>query len=119
MISARASKTLAAPPDSGAAASGNLGPLPEWDLGDLYPGRDSEELKRDLAASETDAAAFVARYEGKLATLSGAALGGARAAYERLHETLGRIMSYAYLVYAGHMSTSQIRSLFQTLNEHV
>ena len=32
---------------SGQAA---LGKLPEWDLADLYPGRDSPELARDLAA---------------------------------------------------------------------
>jgi oligoendopeptidase F len=118
MISARASKTLAAQPDGG-AAGGNFGPLPEWDLGDLYPGRDSEALKRDLAASEADAAAFRARYEGKLVTLPGAALGGAVASYERLQETLGRIMSYAYLVYAGDMSDSEIGRFFQTLQERV
>ena len=28
-----------------------LGPLPEWDLADLYPGRDSPELRRDLAGA--------------------------------------------------------------------
>ena len=33
-----------------------LGPLPEWDLADLYPGRDSPELRRDLAALASDAA---------------------------------------------------------------
>src|SRR6266404_1715342 len=118
MISAQASKTLAAPPDGG-ATSGNLGPLPEWDLGDLYPGRDSQELKRDLAASESAAAALRERYEGKLATLSGAALGSAVASYERLQETLGRIISYAYLVYAGDMSDSEIGRFFQTMQERV
>ena len=41
-----------------------LGPLPEWDLADLYPGRDSPELRRDLEALASDAAAFRARYEG-------------------------------------------------------
>src|SRR5712671_2595773 len=118
MISARASKGLAVAPD-GEAAGGKLGALPEWDLGDLYPGRESEELKRDLAASETDAAAFRERYEGKLATLSGPALAGAVASYERLQETLGRVMSYAYLVYAGDMSNSEIGRFFQTMQERV
>ena len=37
------------PPQATAPA---LGTLPEWDLRDLYPGRDSAELKRDLDASE-------------------------------------------------------------------
>src|SRR5882757_7265877 len=83
---------------SGTSAPGDLGALPEWDLADLYPGRDSPELARDLAAVEADANAFRERYEGKLATLSGAALGSALATYERLQEVFGRIMSYAYLV---------------------
>jgi oligoendopeptidase F len=118
MISSRASKTLTAPADAGATA-GKLGPLPEWDLADLYPGRDSAELARDLAASESEAAALRARHEGKLATLSGAALGAAVASYERLQETLGRIMSYAYLVYAGDMGDAEIGRFFQTMQERV
>ncbi len=118
MISARASKTLTARANGGGAV-GDLGSLPEWDLADLYPGRDSDELKRDLAASETDAAALRTRYEGKLATLSGAALGAAVASYERLQETLGRIMSYAYLVYAGDMGDAEIGRFFQTMQERV
>jgi oligoendopeptidase F len=118
MISSRASKTLTAPADAGATA-GKLGPLPEWDLADLYPGRDSAELARDLAASESEATALRARHEGKLAALSGAALGGAVASYERLQETLGRIMSYAYLVYAGDMGDAEIGRFFQTMQERV
>jgi oligoendopeptidase F len=102
-----------------AAPEAALGPLPEWDLSDLYPGRDSAELKRDLARTEADAGAFRERYEGKLQSLSGAALGAAIAAYERLQETLGRIMSYAYLVYAGNMEDAEIGRFFQNMQEKV
>src|SRR3954468_6323706 len=122
MISARASKTLraahAVAAEQGAPAA-ELGVLPEWDLGDLYPGRDSPELARDLAASERAAAGLRERCEGKLATLSGAALGAAVADYERLQETLGRIMSYAYLIYAGDMGDAEIGRFFQTIQERV
>jgi oligoendopeptidase F len=103
-----------------AAAPGSaLGPLPEWDLSDLYPGRDSAELKRDLARTEADAGAFRERYEGKLQSFSGAALGAAIATYERLQETLGRVMSYAYLVYAGNMEDAEIGRFFQNMQEKV
>ena len=98
---------------------GPLGPLPQWDLSDLYPGRESIELKRDLERTEADAAHFRERYEGKLASLSGAALGGAIATYERLQETLGRVMSYAYLVYAGDMADPEIGRFFQNMQEKV
>ena len=96
-----------------------LGPLPEWNLADLYPGRDSAELKRDIAESEAEAQRFRERYEGKLAGLSGAELGAAIAAYERLQETLGRVMSYAYLVYAGNMEDAEIGRFFQNMQEKV
>jgi oligoendopeptidase F len=94
-----------------------LGKLPEWDLSDLYPGRDSAALAEDLSRAESDARAFQERYEGKLAGLSGAALGNAVAEYERLQETLGRVMSYAYLVYACDMNDPEIGRFFQTMQE--
>jgi oligoendopeptidase F len=122
MISARAGKTLTAAHAATAARGGaasELGTLPEWDLADLYPGRDSAELMRDIAASERAAAALREGYEGKLATLSGAALGAAVAGYEQLQETLGRIMSYAHLVYAGDMGDAEIGRFFQTMQERV
>jgi oligoendopeptidase F len=97
----------------------DLGTLPEWDLGDLYPGRDSAELKRDLDQSEAAAGDFRRRYEGKLASLSGAELGAAIALYERLQETLGRVMSYAYLVYAGDMADPGNGQFFQNMQERV
>jgi oligoendopeptidase F len=102
-----------------AAEAAVLGPLPQWDLSDLYPGRDSAELKRDLERSEREAAAFRERYEGKLAGLGGAALGAAIAAYERLQDTLGRIMSYASLIYAGDMSDAENGRFFQNMQERV
>ena len=69
---------MSRPTDPQAAPERALGPLPEWNLADLYPGRDSAELKRDLAQSEADAGEFRARYEGKLAELSGTALKSVR-----------------------------------------
>src|ERR1700730_4553132 len=118
MIATGASK-LSAQGEGAVASKGELGGLPEWNLSDLYPGLDSPELKRDLDSVDADANAFRARYEGKLATLSGAALGRALATYERLQEVFGRIMSYAYLVYAGDMGDSDIGRFFQTMQERV
>lgn len=77
-----------------------MGEMPLWDLADLYPSRDSAELKRDLKDSAVNAAAFKAQYQGKLAGLSGAGLGAAIAAYEQIDETLTRIMTFGYLTYA-------------------
>ncbi|HVO14042.1 MAG TPA: oligoendopeptidase F, partial [Alphaproteobacteria bacterium] len=96
-----------------------LGPLPEWNLLDLYAGPDAPALAADLKGAETDAVAFRDRYQGKLAGLDGAALGAAIAAYEKIDETLARVMSYASLVYAGDMADAAIARFYQTMQERV
>src|ERR1700730_8550219 len=96
-----------------------LGDLPEWDLSDLYSSPDSVVLTRDLTSLAADADAFRARYKGRLADLSGAALGAAVATYERLQEESGRIMSYASLVHAGNLADPEIGRFFQTMQERI
>src|SRR5271157_4947615 len=91
--------------------------LPEWDLSDLYSDRDSEALARDLTRCAGDAEAFRERYQGRLADLSGAALGAAVETYERLQEQSGRIISYASLVHAGNLADPEIGRFFQTMQE--
>ena len=94
-------------------------PLPEWDLTDLYPGRDSPQLSRDLAALAADAAAFRDRYQGRLGELSGAALGAAVAEYEKLQEVAGRVTSYAELLRAGNVADPEIARFAQTMQEKI
>ncbi|MBV8738012.1 MAG: M3 family oligoendopeptidase [Alphaproteobacteria bacterium] len=96
-----------------------LGALPEWDLSDLYPGRESPELTQDLVRLVEDAEAFRRQYEGRLAALSSADLGAAIAAYERLQELAGRIISYASLVHAGNLADPEIGRFYQTMSERI
>jgi oligoendopeptidase F len=83
-----------------------LGVLPEWDLTDLYPSMDSAEFASDLARGEAECKGFAETYRGKLDGLARgedapAALGAAVIRYEAVEDLLGRIMSYAGLVYSG------------------
>jgi oligoendopeptidase F len=112
---------LRAAAETATAAMGEtkLGRLPEWDLSDLYPGRDSPELGRDLAELATQATAFRARYEGRLAALTGAELAAAVAQYEKQQEVAGRIMSYAELTRAGNVADPEIARFFQTMHEKI
>jgi oligoendopeptidase F len=96
-----------------------LGSLPQWDLGDLYPGRDSPQLAADLTRLAGDAEAFRQRYQGRLAELAGAALGVAVAEYEALQELSGRIISYASLVHAGNLVDPEIGRFYQTIQERL
>jgi oligoendopeptidase F len=97
----------------------DIGSLPEWDLRNLYPGRDAPALHSDLAAAEAAAKEFRAGYAGKLAELPGAALAEAIVAYEKLQETLTRITSFAELTYARNQSDAEIAKFFQTMQERV
>ena len=96
-----------------AKGKAKLGALPVWRLDDLYPSRDAPELARDLDAAAGEAKAFRAAYAGKVPALDGAALGAAIQRYEKLDETLSRIMSYASLTYAGNVSDPAIGRFFQ------
>jgi oligoendopeptidase F len=87
---------------SGEAALGNL---PEWRLADLYPAMDSPAFSADLAWLERESATFAARYRGQLAALAGAPKGAsglheAIASYEAIEDRMGRVISYAGLIYA-------------------
>ena len=94
-----------------------LGPLPEWDLSDLYPGPSSDALARDLSTLAAAAEAFRARYARHLGELGGAELGAAIEEYERLQEKIGRIMSYASLLHAGNLADAEIGRFYQTMQE--
>lgn len=82
--------------------------LPEWNLADLYPGMESEELKKDLALSAKAAESFESSWKGKLAGAAGKTgtegLGRAIAEFEQIEERMGRILAYAGLLYAGDTS---------------
>ncbi|MEA2794915.1 MAG: oligoendopeptidase, partial [Bradyrhizobium sp.] len=65
----------------------SLGPLPEWNLADLYPAMDGPEVKRDLDRGETECIEFEKAYKGRLADIAaspdaGRTLGEAVRRYE-------------------------------------
>lgn len=104
---------------SAKTTNASIGPVPEWDLSDLYPGPDSAELKRDLEASAASAVEFAGRYQGRLGGLSGAELAQAIVEYERLSEVLGRIGSYADLRHAADMTDPEISRHTQDIREKI
>ena len=102
------------PSDAQAAKNDELGDLPEWELGDLYPGPQSDAFSDDVAKAARDATAFTEKWRGKLAGTAEA--GGDRLAtaiqeYEALSDLLGRVGSFAMLHYVGD-TTDQARGKF-------
>lgn len=104
---------------SEAAKRQALGLLPVWDLSDLYPGPQSPELEAAFDEAGRRADSFAGRYAGQIDGLSGDALGVALAEYEQLQDLLGRIGSYAGLLYAADMSNEVIGQFHQTAQERL
>ena len=90
-----------------AQAAPNLGPLPEWNLADLYAAPDAPEFAADMKKGEDLSRAFAEKYRGKLAGLGGAELAQALKDYEAISDILGRTGSYAQLYYVGDTTDSK------------
>ena len=94
--------TPATPNDADGRAA-DLGPMPEWNLSDLYPSLEAPEVAADLARAAAEAVRIKASYQGRLAGLAeagGAALAEPVKAYEALSDLIGRLGSFAGLLYA-------------------
>jgi oligoendopeptidase F len=101
------------------AATADLGPMPEWNLADLYSAPDCPALAADLAWAEQEAKSFAACFQGKLAELTPDELGDAIAIYERLSERLYRVMAYASLRSSSDLCDPEIGKFNQTMQERV
>jgi oligoendopeptidase F len=93
--------------------------LPSWDLSDLYESLDSPQIETDLAKAEQDAESFAATYAGHLATLPGAKLAGAMQVFEAIDEVLGRVMSYAQLLFSADSTDAVAGQFYQRMMERV
>jgi oligoendopeptidase F len=122
MRNERMPEPLPAPKGSTAGAlAAALGDLPEWNLADLYPSMDSSELKADIERAGSEAVRFEERWKGTLATEAARGakgrLGEAVEAYEAIQELIGRIVSYAGLIYAGDTSDPKRSKLYGDIQE--
>ncbi len=93
--------------------------LPVWDLSDLYAAPSDPKVARDLKALGKKSAAFAAAYAGKLAKLAGEELAAAVVEYEKLQDGIGRIGSYAQLLYASDMSNPAHTQFYQNAQEQL
>ncbi|MBD1547271.1 M3 family oligoendopeptidase [Roseibium aggregatum] len=107
---------------SPASPDTDLGDLPEWDLTDLYSAIDAPEVAGDLAAGLDRAKTFEASYKGRLADLAAnnvPALVTAIRAYEELEDHLGRLISYAGLVYSGNTTDPARQKFYGDVQEQI
>lgn len=96
-----------------------IGDLPNWDLSDLYDAPDGEALKTDKQRITANIETFYASYYGKVGSLSAPEFANAIHAYELLEDGLGKVSSYAYLIFATDTTTPDIVAAYQNLQDYV
>jgi oligoendopeptidase F len=101
------------------AEARDLGPVPEWDLSDLYKSPDDPAVARDVERAAAEAKRIKESYQGKLARLAadGAALADAIAAYEQLSDLMGKLGSYAGLLYAANQTDPARAKFYGDISE--
>lgn len=93
--------------------------LPSWDLTDLYPSPDCQELKNDLQKAQTLITQFSEKWKGNLSQTSSQELNQALKSYEIINEILGRIRSYAQLIFATDSTNLQNTKFYQDIHEKI
>ena len=104
--------------------SDKLGSLPEWNLADLYPAPDAPEVEADLARAETECVAFEETYKGKLAEIAakpdaGTKLHEAVVRFEAIEELLGKLISFAGLLYFGNTTDPKRAKFYGDVRERI
>ncbi|MHC2020663.1 M3 family oligoendopeptidase [Methylobacterium sp. CM6247] len=107
-----------------AALALDLGSLPEWDLSDLYSGIDSPDFRSDIARAEHECSDFSERWSGVIAEIAAgpdasSRLAEAVAAYEAIEDRLGRLMSFAGLVYSGDTTDERRQKFYGDTQERL
>jgi oligoendopeptidase F len=89
----------------------------QWDLTDLYPSVDSEELQTDKKKVLGLAENFKTEYRGKIDSLKAETFAEMLQEYENIIEILGKIGSFAHLIWSTNTESTEYGKLLQEANE--
>ncbi len=89
----------------------------EWDLSDLYNSIDDPALEEDRETVRAKAEAFAESYRGRVADLDEEEFHGALQEYEEIMDMIGRIGSFAHLIWSTDTSRAEYGKLMQQANE--
>ena len=90
---------------------------PDWDLADLFNGPSDPAIDREMSALAEQARHFRDTYAGRLPDLAGGEMAAAIASFEAMEDRLGRIVSYAQLLYAAQTEDAEVAQFFQSIQE--
>ena len=106
-----------APEGSLAIPSSGERELPTWNLADLYSSPDSPAIEADLAQIDADARSFQESHAGRLEGMSGQELAAAMDRFQAIDEVLGRVMSYAQLLFSADSTDAVAGQFYQSMME--
>jgi oligoendopeptidase F len=111
-------------PEAKSGKAKGLGPLPQWNLADLYAAIDAPEIRRDLDRADNYSTAFEEAFKGRLVVMAAAGDGGAQLAeairrYEMIDDLLGRLISFAGLVYAENTTDPKRAKFYGDVQERI
>ena len=92
---------------------------PTWNLGDLYRAADDPRIADDLGAIETEAAGLEGEFKGRLPECDGDRLADMIERYEAIEDRIGRILSFAQLLFAAHRDDPKVGQFYQGVQERV
>ena len=96
-----------------------LGALPKWDLSDIYTSTVDPSIEKDLCAAGESVSAFVSRYKGELKELNKKELFEAIEEFERLHQQLYLVLSYAQLSISVNNRNEKLIKFLQDVSERI
>lgn len=99
-----------------------LGDLPEWNLHDLYSGMEGDDLAADLEKADSTCQVFSETYRTRLAEFAKSnpeAMASCLVEYEEIEDLLGRIISFAGLIYAGDTTDPKRAKFYGDIQEKI
>lgn len=90
-----------------------------WNLSDLYSGLDDRRIERDTSGLIKRSAAFEKKYRGKInsKTITAPALLKAVSELESISEQIGKLLSFAYLIFAADTAKPEHGAFLQKIQE--
>ena len=109
--------------NNSASQAQELGDLPSWNLTDLYESKSSAAFEKDWKWTKSASEKFEARWKGKLQDAthksSDDALGAAIREYEQIEEVMGRMASFAGLMYFSNTLDADNAKFYGDMQAHI
>jgi len=90
-----------------------------WNLNDLYRGINDNRIKKDLSTIQQNAKKFEKRYRNRINSpkLNSSTLLKAVSELEQISEGIGKVLSFAYLLFAGDTNNTKYGAFLQSVQE--